>query len=246
MKKCVCFAFVILSLCSFVGCTELTRKSTQIQDEHLSSIDKKIQEFDLLISSQNSSAQDIKKRIEELSQKAADIDANYVKLNVFLEELGSEVEKKDASLEITLSEVQKNINELKGKLEEIGKSKVDLQNQISSLQAQRSRVMESKVERHSEPVKEEAKEIVEHGREMTKESVAEKKPEDKQGEASATTQGKETLQKLLDDALVMYRDGNYKEAIAKWEEVLVIDQENLEAKFNIEIAKEKIKSLSGK
>lgn len=43
---------------------------------------------------------------------------------------------------------------------------------------------------------------------------------------------------------MLYREGNYKGAIGKWEEVLIIDPENLEAKFNIEIANEKIKSIS--
>lgn len=65
-------------------------------------------------------------------------------------------------------------------------------------------------------------------------------------EAIAANHEKEATQKLLDDALTLYREGNYKEAIDKWEKVLVIDPENLEAKFNIEIAKEKIKSLSEK
>lgn len=48
---------------------------------------------------------------------------------------------------------------------------------------------------------------------------------------------------LLDDALMLYREGEYGEAVNKWGEVLIVDPENLEAKFNIEIAKEKIKSL---
>jgi tetratricopeptide (TPR) repeat protein len=57
-------------------------------------------------------------------------------------------------------------------------------------------------------------------------------------------QKKERLQTLLDDALEQYREGNYQEAIARWEKVLELEPDNLEAKFNIEITKEKMKSLS--
>ena len=91
-------------------------------------------------------------------------------------------------------------------------------------------------------MKEEAKEMIDEGREMIKEAKGDKKSEEqKKAEETATEQGKEALQKLLDEALSLYRDGNYKEAIGKWEQVLVIDPQNLEAKFNIEIAKEKTK-----
>jgi tetratricopeptide (TPR) repeat protein len=80
--------------------------------------------------------------------------------------------------------------------------------------------------------------------EVAKDVPIDKKPEgSKLAEALTTGQEKEVLQKLLDEALVFYRDGKYQEAIAKWEEVLVMYPDNLEAKFNIEIAKEKVKSL---
>lgn len=52
------------------------------------------------------------------------------------------------------------------------------------------------------------------------------------------------MQGLLDKAQAIYKDGNYSDAINKWGKVLNIDPENLEAKLNIEIAKEKIKSAS--
>ena len=89
--------------------------------------------------------------------------------------------------------------------------------------------------------------MIEEGHEMIKEAKGEtKSEEEKKAEESATEQGKEALQKLLDEAVTLYRDGNYKEAIGKWEAVLVIDPANLEAKFNIEIAKEKMKPPPGK
>lgn len=49
------------------------------------------------------------------------------------------------------------------------------------------------------------------------------------------------VEDLLDKAIRLYRQGKFKEAIAKWEEVLALDPGKLEAKFNIEIARDRIK-----
>ncbi len=46
---------------------------------------------------------------------------------------------------------------------------------------------------------------------------------------------------LLDKAIKLYRQGEFEEAISKWEEALARDPGKLEAKFNIEIAKDRIK-----
>jgi peptidoglycan hydrolase CwlO-like protein len=248
MNKYILLTFVTLGIPSlFIGCAGLSSKASRTQEEHLSSIDQKIQELEQKLSNLNASAQNLGNRVEELSQKAIDTDANYSKLQNALEGLSSKVELKESALEAILAETQKNISDHERKIAEIEKAKADLQNQLLSLQTQRSRLTGSKIEQQAEAMKEEAKEMIEQGREMVKEAIGAKKSEDgKKLEAIAANHEKEALQKLLDEALVSYRDGRYKEAIGKWEEVLVIDPENLEAKFNIEIAKEKIKSLSEK
>jgi len=46
---------------------------------------------------------------------------------------------------------------------------------------------------------------------------------------------------LLNDAIKLYRQQKFEEAISKWEEVLARDPGKLDAKFNIEIAKDRIK-----
>jgi outer membrane murein-binding lipoprotein Lpp len=46
---------------------------------------------------------------------------------------------------------------------------------------------------------------------------------------------------LLDEAIKLYQQGKFEEAILKWEEVLARDPGQLQAKFNIEIAKDRIK-----
>jgi hypothetical protein len=49
------------------------------------------------------------------------------------------------------------------------------------------------------------------------------------------------VEELLDNAIRLYREEHFEDAIAKWEEVLVLDPGKLEAKFNIEIAQDRIK-----
>ena len=48
-------------------------------------------------------------------------------------------------------------------------------------------------------------------------------------------------EELLDGAIILYRQQKFEEAILKWEEVLAHDPGKLEAKFYIEISKDKIK-----
>ena len=49
------------------------------------------------------------------------------------------------------------------------------------------------------------------------------------------------VEDLLDKAIRLYREEHFEDAIEKWEEVLVLDPSKLEAKFNIEIAQDRIK-----
>ncbi len=239
---------LVVSLTAFAGCGALSSKSAKSQqDEHLALINQKIHEVEQVVANLNASSQYLGKRVEELSQKTATMDTGYSKINDSLGEISAKFEEKDNSLQTTLSDVQKSISDLDKKIGDIESVKADLQNQIAALQAQKSRVAGSRIEQRSESMREETKELIEQGREMIKEAKGEKKTEEvKKAESLATEQGKEALQKLLDEALAFYRGGNYAEAIKKWGDALVIDPANLEAKFNIEIAKDKIKSPSDK
>ena len=49
------------------------------------------------------------------------------------------------------------------------------------------------------------------------------------------------VEELLNKAISLYRKEHFEEAISKWEQVLVLDPSKLEAKFNIEIAQDRIK-----
>lgn len=239
---------IFTAFCMFFlsgGCAGFWKKSLKIQEEHLALLDQKIQELEKVLSSLNSSSENLGKRVEELSQKTADMDTNYSKLYSHLDELSSNLEVKDNAFETILSESQRNIDNLEKKLSEIEKAKTDLQNQIKVLQEKRSGARDSNIEQPNSALKEKAGETTEQ--EMITDAPHGSGLEGgKKIEGLATIQGKEALQKLLDEALAFYRNENYREAISKWQEVLAIDPENLEAKFNIEIATKKLKSLPEK
>lgn len=232
------------------GCADYSgRRSQDVQRDQLELVDSKLLNLESAIANLNGVAQTIGKRVEELAQKTNNMDVNYSRLYSELDGLGSKVaaaEATDSSVGAVISDTQANLAELSKRLSEIEKAKSDLQNQILALQAQKSRTSGgSAIEQRSETMKEEAREIVGKGREADREAKPEKKQEDDKKIAELVAkQTKEALQKSLDGALQLYRKGNYKEAVSKWEEALILDPENLEAKFNIEIAKEKIKSLS--
>lgn len=228
MKKYVILIIPVLciSLVS-AGCSGLFKKSSKAQkeEERFVLIDKKINELQRAISNINASAQSIGRQVEELSDRTTNIGRNYTKIDTSLEELNAKVETNDNSLETSISDTQNTINELKTKLSEIELAKEELQNQINSLQSQKSQPVSPAVE-HQEELGEVKGETAE--------------------ETTEAQRGKATVQGLLDEAQAIYKDGNYDDAISKWEEVLNIDPENLEAKLNIEIAKEKIESASEK
>lgn len=245
MKQYAITILIALGLTTiFSGCATTYEKLPDTHPEYLGDLDKKIRALERGLSDLNNSAQDLGKRVDVLSQKTKEADSHYLNLLNSLNGLSFNVEHKNSSFENTLAETQKTVKDLEKKMDEIEKTKIDLQNQLITLQSQKPRLTGTKIEQPPE-LKKEAKEMIEQGREMLKEANAEKKAaEDQKIKAIATGHEKEALQKLLDEALMLYREGNYKGAIGKWEEVLIIDPENLEAKFNIEIANEKIKSIS--
>lgn len=230
-----------------VGCAGVPTETASTQGVSRVSIDKKMQELEQKVATLNKSSQNLENRVEDIARKTVDTEENYSKIQRTLDGVSSRMELKDNAFETVLAETQRNISALEKKMVEVEKIKTDLQNQLLGLQVQKSRIGGSKIDQQAGAMKEEAKEMIKQGREMVKEATGEKKSEeDKKIEAIAATHEAEALQKLLDEALTLYRDGQYQEAIGKWEEALVIDPSNLEAKFNIEITKEKTKSLPDK
>ncbi len=250
MMKYIVMGLAMVIMTSFAGCGGLQKKISKNKEteQSLALIDRKIQEMQQSLSQLSLTDQNLERRIDELSQKTNGLDANYSYLKATTDSLNSKLESKDNSVRNNVVEVQKNIDDLEKKLnkiEEIEKIKTELQNQIIVLLSQRQQLAGYKLDQQGKDVKESPAVEGSPGTEGTKESSVETR-EEKKHETLSSEQQNERIQFLLDDALAVYRSGDYEKAVRKWEEVLKMDPENLEAKFNIDIAKEKLKSNSEK
>ncbi|MEK7699399.1 MAG: hypothetical protein AAB332_03260 [Planctomycetota bacterium] len=250
MRKYV-LVFAALWLSSvFMGCTVVTKKYYVKNEERFAAVDKKMKEHDQAIANLTSSHQNICKSIEDDSRKSANMDANYSKLQASVFNLDSKVETRNNLLDKKIAETKKAIDALEVRMtkkefeetsKEIERAKIDLQNQLLQLLSQKAGS-----EQHSETTQGRVNPMIGQKREMPDDELEKEIPSSSLGSDEDddfyVKRDKNSLQKLLDDALTLYRDEKYKAAIQKWEEVMRIDPENLEAQFIIEIAKEKMKS----
>lgn len=248
--KYIFLIFMTLCLSSLcIGCAgfpKLFKKSSKAKEERFASIDQKIQELELRLLNLNAVDQNLAKAITELSQKTTMIDINYTKLYETVNDFDLKLERKERSTENSLTETQRNIDNLENKLNklnEIQKIKTDLQNQIIVLLAQKPNISNLEIGKVRESIEEKAEYLISQKTELAKKDSPEgEKPEEKQDK----TLEKEKLQHMMDEALALYRDERYNESLRKWNEILAIDGGNLEAKFNIGIIEERMKSLSKK
>lgn len=232
----------------FMGCTVVTKKYYVKNEERLAAVDKKMKEHDQAIADLTSSQQNIGRNIEDGSRKSADMAANYSKLQASLFDLDSKLETRNTLLDKKIAETRKAIDalevrmtkkEFEEKSDEIEKAKIDLQNQLIQLLYQKA-----SSDQHSETTQGRINPQIGQKREMPEDEfeagMSSSSLEHEDDEDFDYKGDKNSLQKLLDEALTLYRDEKYKAAIKKWEEVLRIDPENLEAQFIIEIATEKM------
>lgn len=248
MRKYVAVLAALWLSSVFMGCTVVTKKYYVKNEERLAAVDKKMKDHDQAIANLISSQQSLSRNIEDGSIKSADIAANYSKLQASLFDLDSKSETRNNALEKKIAETKKAIDalevrmtkkEFEQKSDEIEKAKIDLQNQLIQLLYQKAGG-----DQHSETTQGRINPQIGQQREMPEDVLADETSsgtlEQEDDEDFDYKGDKDSLQKLLDEALLLYRDEKYKAAIEKWKEALLIDPENLEAQFIIEIATEKM------
>ncbi len=144
------------------------------------------------------------------------------------------LEKKIDTLSRSVGSLGPEINELKKKL---SKQKSDIETTLSLQSNARNRLEQglSATENILKEIKRNLT-LVEEDKDKMRTRLEELET------LSKTTITETSLtEDLLDEAIELYRQGKFEEAITKWEEVLAHDPSKLEAKFNIEIAKDRIK-----
>ena len=206
---------VIISLGLFnSGCYQL--KFGQKKTERINILEEEVESLSNNIGSLTTENYELKKDLVKLETAKNQLNKEYTQL-------------KDKQIAIeaaqtSQNEVRKNLEEelakTKDLLEKVKQQLAIVENDKNNLKAKLGK-LEAPSEKAAEEEKGNVGEIMEN---LTKE-----------------TQETSPVEDLLDKAIQLYREENFEEAIAKWEEVLALDPSKLEAKFNIEIAQDRIK-----
>lgn len=144
------------------------------------------------------------------------------------------LEKKVDALSHRVESVEPEINELK---KELGKQRAEIEAALSS-QSNASNRLEERLSGTGNLLQEIKQDLalVEEDKNKMKARLEELEALSKSASAEAGL-----AEDLLNEAIKLYRQGKFEEAISKWGEALARDPGRLEAKFNIEIARDRIK-----
>ncbi len=162
-----------------------------------------------------------------------------------------ELKKNFGELEAVKSQLNKEYTQIKNKqaaLEKIQASNNTTRNRLKRELAE-TKVTLEKIKRHLAEMELEKNslkvklEILEATRETSTQTEKNSTDQSRESLIKGTQEKRKSslVESLLDKAIRLYREENFEDAIAKWEEALVLNPNKREAKFNIEIARDKIK-----
>jgi chromosome segregation ATPase len=206
---------VIISLGLFnSGCLQLEKfSSRQSKTERINILEEEVESLSNNIGSLTTENYELKKNVVKLETAKNQLNKEY-----------TQIKDKQIAIEVaqtSQNKVRKNLEgelaETKNLLEKVKQQLAIVENDKNNLKAKLE-----KLEAPREKAAEEEKGNVDENRENL-------------------TQEPSPVEDLLDKAIQLYREENFEGAIAKWEEVLALDPSKLEAKFNIEIAQDRIK-----
>ena len=210
---------VIISLGLFnSGCLQLEKFSLggQSKTERINILEEEVESLSNNIGSLTTENYELKKNVVKLETAKNQLNNKYTQIKdkqIAIEAAQTSRNKIRKNLEEELAETKDLLGKVKQQLAIVENDKNNLKTKLEKLGAPR--------EKAAEEEKGNVGEIMES---LTKE-----------------TQETSPVEDLLDKAIQLYREENFEEAIAKWEEVIALDPSKLEAKFNIEIAQDRIK-----
>ncbi len=156
--------------------------------------------------------------------------------------------KRTETLETKMDTLSHSMNSLEP---EISGLKKDLDAQVAEIdtmlntQGNAHKLLEERVSETGSLIQEikQNLDLVEVDKDKMKSQLDELKAQLNQLETTSRISKADTglTEELLDNGIKCYREQKFEEAISKWEEVLARDPDKLEAKFYIEIAKDRIK-----
>ncbi len=213
---------VIISLGLFnSGCLQLEKFSLggQSKTERINILEEEVESLSNNIGSLTTENYELKKNVVKLETAKNQLNNKYTQIKdkqIAIEAAQTSRNKIRKNLEEELAETKDLLGKVKQQLAIVENDKNNLKTKLEKLGAPREKAAEEEKGNVGE----------------NRENLAQETQE---------TQETSPVEDLLDKAIQLYREENFEEAIAKWEEVIALDPSKLEAKFNIEIAQDRIK-----
>ncbi|MCP4253149.1 MAG: hypothetical protein GY775_07030 [Candidatus Scalindua sp.] len=206
-------------------------QSRSSKEDRMSALEEKVATLSYSLGTLTTENYELKKNFKELESVKSQLNKEY-----------TQIKDTQTALEKTQASNKTARNRLKG---ELAKTKV-------ALEKIKQQLAKMELEKNSLKAKMETLEATRKTATQTEEVVD--KTTNIETEKNYTGQSRNNLiketqenrktslvEELLNKAIRLYREESFEEAISKWEEVLVLDPSKLEAKFNIEIAQDRIK-----
>ena len=203
------------------GCLQLEKFSLggQSKTERINILEEEVESLSNNIGSLTTENYELKKNVVKLETAKNQLNNKYTQIKdkqIAIEAAQTSQNKIRKNLEEELAETKDLLGKVKQQLAIVENDKNNLKAKLEKLGAPREKAAEEEKGNVGE----------------NRENLAQETQE---------TQETSPVEDLLDKAIQLYREENFEEAIAKWEEVIALDPSKLEAKFNIEIAQDRIK-----
>lgn len=210
------------------GCLQLKKFSFGDKTKRINILEEKVESLSNNMGSLNTENYELKKNLSELETVRKQLNEEYTQIKnkqIAIETAQSSQKDARSRLEGELAETRNLLENIKQQLALVEKDKNNLKAkleklEISSVKTETAAVETTDTEEQKSDTGRSREGLIKETQEKRKSSLVED---------------------LLDKAIQLYRQEKFKEAIAKWEEVLALDPGKLEAKFNIEIAQDRIK-----
>ncbi len=208
-----------------------SKSDVSVEEERINTLEEQMATLSYSLGSLTTENYELKKSVSEFDAVKSQLNEEYTQIM----NKQAVIEKAQASNNITRNHLKKELAQTKITLKKIKQNLTEVELNNNNLKTKL--------------------EILEATRDTSEqtENIADKTT-NFNVEKSRTDQSRESLiketqeerkssliQDLLDKAIHLYREERFEAAIAKWKEVLVLDPSKLEAKFNIEIAQDRIK-----
>ncbi len=220
------------------GCYQIKKPSffkrkSNDKDDRINALEEKLANLTYSLGNLTTENYELKKNFNQLEEIKSKLNKEY-----------TQIKNKQDSIEKTQTEDESERNRLKSELAETKNSLSEIKQHLTKIELEKSKLKVKLDEIESRDVQ-----TIQTQTQTVADEVIEVEAENSDSGQSNENIIKETQEKrkaslvegLLNKAIKLYREGSFEEAIAKWEEVLALDPGKLEAKFNIEIARDRIK-----